>query len=174
MDQESELHPIFSHDPEEWMHYIYKHVSVVTEDEEEHVGWVYTIDPVSQSFVLVHFSEDRTQLSILFRPSITKVSILAESLPGIKQRLDALFQPKIFAQVSEEELKLRKQKLKMWLEKNRLPVQVTGVNEEVLTISDALLIQPPYGVDDCHSTNEIVLGRIQGLIKNMPEDHDQW
>nr|KAG5704116.1 hypothetical protein BaRGS_009646 [Batillaria attramentaria] len=158
------------------MQYVYKQVSVVTEDEEEHVGWVYTIDPVSQTFVLVQFLDDNRQVLILPGTSVTKVTVLAESADsdGIKEKLDALFRPQTEALFSEEELRGRKQKLKMWLEKNRLPVQVTGSKGEVLTISDALMIQPPYDVNDCHSTNEIILGRIQGLIKNMPEDHDQW
>ena len=48
--------------------------------------------------------------------------------------------------------------------------QVSADNEEVLSISDALYIEPPYSVESCRSTNEIVLGRVQGLIKNMPEN----
>ena len=162
------------HDPEEWMQYVYKKISVVTGDDKEHEGWVYTVDPVSQNFVLVQFASDRTQMSIVMQDAIIKTTVLAESNPSIKEKLDALFRPSAEVKLSAEELKARKLKLKLWLEKNRLPVQVTGSQEEVLTITDALTIQPPYGVNDCHSTNEIILGRIQGLIKNMPEDHDQW
>ena len=174
MEKESELHPIFVHDPEEWMQYVYKKISVVTGDDKEHEGWVYTVDPVSQNFVLVQFASDRTQMSIVMQDAIIKTTVLAESNPSIKEKLDALFRPSAEVKLSAEELKARKLKLKLWLEKNRLPVQVTGSQEEVLTITDALTIQPPYGVNDCHSTNEIILGHIQGLIKNMPEDHDQW
>lgn len=174
MEGGTELHPIFEHDPEEWMQYVYKQVSLVTEDDEEHMGWVYTVDPVSQTYVLVQFVNDCQQLTILPGASVTKVTILADTNECIREKLDALFRPMSEPNLSEDELQSRKQKLKMWLEKNRLPVQVTGSKGEVLTISDALMIQPPYGVEDCHSTNEIILGRIQGLIKNMPEDHDQW
>lgn len=156
------------------MQYVYKQVSVVTEDEEEHIGWVYTVDPVSQTFVLVQFIDDHQQFSILPGASVTKVRVLTDGEDSVKVKLDALFRPETEALYSDEELGHRKRKLKLWLEKNRLPVQTTGSKGEVLTISDALTIQPPYGVDDCHSTNEIILGRIQGLIKNMPVDHDQW
>ncbi|PVD38825.1 hypothetical protein C0Q70_01449 [Pomacea canaliculata] len=174
VENSSETHPIFLRDPDEWLQYVYKHVSVVTEDDDEHVGWLYTVDPVSESFVLVHFLEENVQLSILLGSSITKVTVLADAGVGVKEKLDALFRPKAEAEISEDELKARKQKLKMWLEKNRLPVQLTGDNSEILSISDALIIQPPYGENNCHSMNEIILGRIQGLIKSMPEDHDKW
>lgn len=174
METENELHPIFKHDPEEWMQFVYKKISIITNDGKEHEGWVYTVDPVSQTFVLAQFSDDATQLFILMSDAISKTTILADSNPSIKEKLDAMFRPEMEQKFSEEELKARKQKLKMWLEKNRLPVQLTGSQEEVFTISDALTIQPPYGVNNCHSTNEIILGRIQGLIKNMPDDQDQW
>ncbi|XP_076458197.1 gem-associated protein 6-like [Babylonia areolata] len=173
-EKEAAPHPIFVHDPEEWMQYVYKKVSVVTSDGSEHEGWVYTIDPVSQSIVLVQFVEERTQLSIILRDAVNKTTILAESNPSIKEKLDALFHATDELKLSDEDVKAKKLRLKSWLEKNRLPVEMTGSHEEVLTISGALTIQPPYSVNDCHSTNEIILGRIQGLIKNMPEDHEQW
>lgn len=165
-----ELHPIFVSEPEEWMQYVYKKVSLMTDDQEQHEGWVYTVDPVSQNFVLVQFTDDRTTLSIVMHESIVKKTLLGETSPAIEQKLDALFRPKSEINYTEEELNSRKEKLKLWLERNRLPVQVTGNRGEVLTISNAVVIQPPYGVHNCHSTNEIILGRIQGLMKSMPDD----
>lgn len=85
-----------------------------------------------------------------------------------------MFRPPEVEALSEEELEKRKNVLKSWLLKNRLPVQVAGNNGELLSISDALFIEPPYGVENCRSTNEIILGRIQGLIKNMPSDQEEW
>ena len=49
-----------------------------------------------------------------------------------------------------------------------------GTKGELLTLADALVIHPPYGEDNCFSTNEIILGKIQGLIKNMPAGQEQW
>ena len=85
-----------------------------------------------------------------------------------------MFRPEETASLTEEELEKRKKRLNLWLIKNRLPVQLIGNNKEILSISDALFIEPPYGADNCRSTNEIILGRIQGLIKNMPLDHEDW
>ena len=93
MEKDSEPHPIFVHDPEEWMQYVYKKVSVVTNDDREHEGWVYTVDPVSQNFVLVHFADDHTQMSVIMHDAITKTTVMAEGNPSIKEKLDALFRP---------------------------------------------------------------------------------
>ena len=174
MEKDSDVHPIFLHDPDEWMQYVYEKVSVLTESGEEYEGWVYTIDPVSQNYVLVQFVDEQAQVTIIMSDTISKTTVLADSDPRVKDKLDLLFRPRVETNLSVEELKAKKRKLKLWLEKNRLPVQMSGSEEEVLTIADALTIQPPYDVDNCHSTNEIILGRIQGLIKNMPEDQDQW
>ena len=167
-------HPIFKRDPEEWMQYVYKQVSVLKADGSEAIGWVYTVDPVSESFVLVTFLDDKTQMEMIMGPSVQRVSVLDENQETYKRKLDGLFRAPEVASLTEEELEQRKNRLKMWLSKNRLPVQVSGNNGEILSISDALFIEPPYGADNCRSTNEIILGRIQGLIKNMPADQEDW
>lgn len=171
---EEESHNIFVKDPDEWMQYVYKQVNVLLEDGTEYSGWVYTIDPVSECVVLMKFNEDKTEMDILNGSSVNSISIIDGNTEMYKAKLDAMFRPKESFSLSEEELEKRKKRLKLWLIKNRLPVQLIGNNEEILSISDALFIEPPYGADNCRSTNEIILGRIQGLIKNMPPDHEDW
>ena len=168
------MHPIFTRDPEDLMQYLNKQVCVLKEDGKEVTGWVYTIDPVSESYVLMSFTDEKTQLDIVMGPSVRQVSILDENSETYRKRIEAMFRPPEVQALSEEEMEKRKNILKSWLLKNRLPVQVTGNNGELLSISDALFIEPPYGVENCRSTNEIILGRIQGLIKNMPSDQEEW
>ena len=173
-EEGNEVHPVFRKDPEDWMQYVYKQVRVLTADGVEHMGWVYTIDPVSESFVLIQFVDDRPQLDILMGHAITKVIVIDENTEVHKEKLDALFRPQMFPAMSSEDIKKKQMLVKLWLDKNRLPVQVGGVADELLLISDALVIEPPYRVENCRSTNEIILGRIQELLKNMPENQDQW
>ncbi|KAK6187958.1 hypothetical protein SNE40_005874 [Patella caerulea] len=164
-------HPIFKTDPDEWIQLLYKQVSIVTDDGVEHTGWVYTIDPVSQSYVLAKFSKDNADLEIILGHAVTKLTIINNDSEVHREKLDMLFKPEAALKMSPEEIKKRQLLLKSWLEKNRLPVVVSG---DELSISDALTIHPPYNPDDCFSSNEIILGRIQGLIKNMPPNHDKW
>ncbi|XP_071130428.1 gem-associated protein 6-like [Mytilus edulis] len=177
MSDETEIDPhnIFIKDPDEWMQYVYKQVNVLVEDGSEYTGWVYTIDPVSECIVLMTFNDDNTKMDIINGSSVSSISIIDEDTElHVKAKLDAMFRPKETSLLTEEELESLKKRLKLWLIKNRLPVQLTGNNDEILSISDALFIEPPYGADNCRSTNEIILGRIQGLIKNMPADHEDW
>ena len=169
-----EQHNIFVKDPDEWMQYVYKQVNVLVEDGSEYTGWIYTIDPVSESIVLMKFNGDKTEMDIINGSSVNSISIIDGNSETYKAKLDAMFRPEETASLTEEELEKRKKRLNLWLIKNRLPVQLIGNNKEILSISDALFIEPPYGADNCRSTNEIILGRIQGLIKNMPLDHEDW
>lgn len=167
-------HPIFSKDPEQWTQYLNKEVLVVSEDGTEWTGWVYTIDPVSETIVLLTFQDDRLQMSMVMGHSVRSITVTNEDTKTHEKDIESLFRPKEVQNLSDDELEARKNKLKSWLLKNRLPVSVTGNNGDVLSVSDALFIEPPYGSDHCRSTNEIILGRIQGLIKNMPADHEDW
>ncbi|XP_041362767.1 gem-associated protein 6-like [Gigantopelta aegis] len=173
-EEGNEVHPVFHKDPEDWMQYVYKQVRVLTADGVEHIGWVYTIDPVSETFVLVQFVDDQPQLDILMGHAVTKVIVIDENTEAHKEKLDCLFRPDMFPAMSSEDVKKQQMLVKSWLDKNRVPVQVSGVGDELLMISDALVIEPPYGVGNCCSTNEIILSRIQGLLKNMPENLDEW
>lgn len=168
-------HPIFTRDPAEDMQYLYKEVCITTEDDRQHTGWVHTIDPVSQSVVLVQFRKDcNNSMQIVMGHAIQSIIILDENTQTHKSELDALFRTTSGKDLTPEELKEKQELLRQWLCKNRIPVAVSGENSEVLSISDALSIEPPYGPENCRSTNEIILGRVQGLIKNMPVDVKDW
>ncbi|XP_033747412.1 gem-associated protein 6-like [Pecten maximus] len=173
-NEDVQKHPIFHKDPEQWMQYINKEVLVVTEDESEWTGWVYTVDPVSENIVLFVFEEDRTKMEVVMGHAIRTITILNSETQTHKDKFDQLFKTAEQRSFSEEEIEKRRHVLKLWLVKNLLPVSATGDNGEILSISDAVFIEPPYGPDNCRSTNEIILGRIQGLIKNMPADHESW
>lgn len=168
--QENGVLPIFHKDPEEWMQYVYKKVSVVTEELEEIVGWVYTIDPVSESVVLVNFLDDSKRLHLIMGHSVKCINVLSDDMQIHKAELDQLFRQQEVELLPEEDMRKKQAEVKAWLEKYRLPVELCGVNEELLSVSEALIIEPPYRADNCRSSNEIILGRIQGLLKNMPDE----
>lgn len=81
---------------------------------------------------------------------------------------EEVFSP-VSVNISKEEVAERKEKIKKWLCKNRIPIEEDG---ELLRLRDALQIHPPYGKDQCLSGNEIILGRVQDLIATMPDDID--
>lgn len=52
MEGKGQSHKVFTGDPLHQHSLIHRRVSVTTADLKEHTGWVYTIDPVSERFVL--------------------------------------------------------------------------------------------------------------------------
>ena len=66
---------------------------IVTEDGLEHVGLVYTIDPVSESYVLATLGEV-TKLELILGHAIRSVTVLSENMEIYKEQLDNLFRSK--------------------------------------------------------------------------------
>ena len=174
-------HPVFTRDPSEFTSHLHKEVCVTADDGTTHKGWVYTVDPVSQSVVLVQFATPKgtdtaaphpSQLEVIMGHAVVNITTVNEMTDIHKKELDGLFRPKLMDKLSVEELGQRKEKVRSWLAMNRMPVTVSGDHGEVLNISDAVFIEPPYEAENCRSTNEIILGRIQGLIKNIPKTDD--
>ena len=66
---------------------------IVTEDGLEHVGLVYTIDPVSESYVLATLGEV-TKLELILGHAIRSVTVLSENMEMYKDQLDDLFRSK--------------------------------------------------------------------------------
>ena len=171
-------HPVFTRDPSEFLSHVNKEVCVTADDGTTHTGWVYTIDPVSQSVVLVQFTTTPgadtatatpSRLEVIMGHAVVNITTINEETDVHGKQLDGLFRPKPSDELTVEELEQRKEKVRSWLAMNRMPVTVSG---EILSISDAVFVDPPYEADNCRSTNAIVLGRLQGLIKNMPKNDD--
>ncbi|KAK2169425.1 hypothetical protein LSH36_10g11077 [Paralvinella palmiformis] len=171
----SDSHPIFHRDPANYMQYVYKEVRIEVKDGTSHTGRLYTVDPVSESMVLARMNNGMlTGLELIMGHAIKGIIVLDEDTEVWRHELDALFKFDMHTNMTKEELKKRKKKLKCWLLKNLLPIEESTERPDVLSLSDALFIEPPYGPENCCSTNEIILGRVQGLIKSMPKDLDDW
>lgn len=172
---EVKQHPIFSVNPSDLISYVYKYVNISTNNGQSYSGYVYTIDPVSQNCVLISLSEDNEfsdeQMKIISGHNISSILVLDEGTQFYKDKLDSLFRnSEVSTNILEDDLHKKLLKIKSWLIKNRIPVALSEFDSRILTISEALYIEPPYGLENCISTNEVVLARIQSLLKNMPND----
>ncbi|XP_074648447.1 gem-associated protein 6-like [Tubulanus polymorphus] len=170
-------HSIFIKDPEDWMQYLYKFVSVKTTGLTEHVGWVYTIDPVSETVCLVRFDDTGREIpsmDIVMGHAVNSIEIINAYAEQYRAKLDQLFKSKFDIPLTRAEISQRRDKVTDWLIKNRLPVKQDSSDTDVINVADVLFIEAPYTSEHCRSTNEIILGKIQGLLKNMPEDADSW
>ncbi|KAL4612857.1 gem-associated protein 6 [Arapaima gigas] len=152
--------------PLQWRRYINNEVKVTAHEKQQYEGWVFTVDPVSASIVLVNFQETgRTFITVVMGHAVEAVEILTEGGREMEERLTSLFQPAGHQGLSKEELQRRKDSLRVWLEKNRIPVTEEG---ESLRVAGVLSVDPPYGPQDCSSSNEIILSRVQSLVQSNP------
>lgn len=175
MELETELetelkHPIFNKDPSKCISNVGKVIEIVTKDGRVHSGTVYTVDPVSDSVVLVQEESGGLKMDVIMGHALKSTSILNDGNERLQKRLNDLFKSKAEGNLSETDLKQKQAQLRSWLLKNRLMVTACEHDSEVLVVAGVLRIPPPYDADSCQCTNEIVLGRIQGLIKNMPPE----
>jgi len=165
-------HYIFENNPLELKEYVYKEVCVEGVDEKKVEGWVHTVDPVSGSICLATFENDKcTELNVIMGSSVKSITVINEDTETHRAHLDQLTASNE-PEISEKELQIRKDRVKLWLSKNRIPFQEDS--EGKLNIMDALTLEPPYQPNSCSSANAIVLGKIQGLIKAMPADLEEW
>ncbi|NXV82233.1 GEMI6 protein, partial [Atlantisia rogersi] len=156
--------------PVDWETYVNKLVKVAGIEKHEYEGWVLTVDPVSASIVLATFLEnDKVSISVVLGHAVQEVKILKEGDDEMKRRLSCIFAPEESQPYSPEELERRKNDLKTWLETNHIPVTEQGESGRTLCVAGVLTVDPPYGPEDCSSSNEIILSRVQGLIQGYLE-----
>lgn len=124
-----------------------------------------------QSIVLVTFLEDGS-LSVTGIMGHAVRSVTADTEAELdgdgrqQETLARLFEsPDSSEAYSPELLQKRKDSLKQWLEKNHVPVAELGDAPSKLCVAGALTIEPPYRPEDCSCANEIILARIQDLIR---------
>ncbi|KAK1170872.1 gem-associated protein 6-like [Acipenser oxyrinchus oxyrinchus] len=154
--------------PLEWQEYVNKEVKV-TAAEQEYEGWVFTVDPVSANIVLVNLKDGgKASVMAVMGHAVEAVEVLREGDSSTADQLTSLFMPAGAQGYSREELENRKSCLRDWLEKNRIPFTEQGAQQETLCVAGVLTVNPPYGPEDCSSSNEIILSRVQHLIQSNP------
>ncbi|KAI4902226.1 hypothetical protein NFI96_025314 [Prochilodus magdalenae] len=152
--------------PQQWRKYINHEVKVAAHDKQQYEGWVFTVDPVSASVVLVAFQENGgARVKVVLGHAVREVHVLREGDEEMEKKLKSFFMPASSQAFSAKELKERKENLRTWLEKNLIPVTEEG---DVLRVANVLTISAPYGTEQCISNNEIILARVQNLVESNP------
>ncbi|XP_016113896.1 gem-associated protein 6 [Sinocyclocheilus grahami] len=152
--------------PQLWHELVNHEVCVTSRDQQRFEGRVFTVDPVSASVVLLSVQEnERPSVRGILGHAVTDVQILRRGTEETERQMKSIFLPDRAQILSAEELKSRRESLRLWLEKNRVPVTEDG---EILRVANALTISAPYRPGDCSSANEIILARIQSLVQSTP------
>nr|XP_054101004.1 gem-associated protein 6 isoform X1 [Callithrix jacchus] len=118
------------------------------------------------SIVLVNFLEDGSMsVTGIMGHAVQTVETVNEGDHRVKEKLMHLFMSGDCKAYSQEDLEERKNSLKKWLEKNHIPITEQGDSPRTLCVAGVLTIDPPYGPENCSSSNEIILSRVQDLIE---------
>ncbi|XP_026540238.1 gem-associated protein 6 [Notechis scutatus] len=153
--------------PLEWQAFVDKEVKVLAAEKHQYKGWVLTVDPVSANILLANPLENgRVSVVVVLGHAVQNIEIVTEKDDEIKEKLAHLFMAGKSQTYNQEELDRKKNSLKSWLEKNHIPVKEQGESQPTLCVAGVLTIDPPYGPENCNSSNEIILCRVQGLIQN--------
>uniref|UniRef100_A0A8C1NXK2 Gem (nuclear organelle) associated protein 6 n=1 Tax=Cyprinus carpio TaxID=7962 RepID=A0A8C1NXK2_CYPCA len=152
--------------PRYWHEFVNHEVCVTTADQQRFEGRVFTVDPVSASVVLLSVQEsERPSVRVILGHAVTDVQILRRGTEETERQMKSVLLPDRAQSLSAEELKSRRESVRLWLEQNRVPVTEDG---EVLRVANALTISAPYRPGDCSSANEIILSRVQSLVESRP------
>ncbi|XP_047433712.1 gem-associated protein 6 [Mugil cephalus] len=151
--------------PLQWLRYVHKQVKVKTGLDEELRGWLLTVDPVSASMVLVTFKEDGASVRVVMGHAVEEVEVLQEADEETAERLRTAFLPQNSPSLDPDEVRTKRGTVLRWLQQNRVPVEEDG---DELRVAGVLTITAPFRPEDCCSSNQIILDRIQKLIQIQP------
>lgn len=139
-----------------------------TSDDKEKAGLkVMEVD-------LKESHKSRFSVQIIPGHVIKEMSVIGEADATLIKDLEQLFgendSSDSGAILTEEELLAKREEVKNWLTANRIPVEIGGVKKDVIQVAGkALIIKPPYDVQHCFSLNEIILKKVQQLLRNRKE-----
>lgn len=109
-------------------------------------------------------------MRVVLGHAVRDVQLLGAGDEDTERKMRALFTPTGSQEFSSEELEERKKDLREWLEKNLIPVTDEG---DILRVANVLVISAPYGPEQCSSSNQIILSRVQSLVESKPARENQ-
>lgn len=105
-------------------------------------------------------------MKVVLGHAVKEVQVLRAGDEDTERKMKSLFIPSVNQNFSSRELEERKKSMHAWLEKNLIPVTDEG---DVLRVANVLTISAPYEAEQCSSSNEIILARVQSLVKSKDE-----
>jgi len=149
--------------------FVDKKISVLLLDNSRKTGWVQAIDPVTRTLVLQEETDDFNAKKLTFVLGHAISHAVLEESEDRPRMIDFLEAEKA-KKYSQDDLNKRKTELVEWLTKNRIPVTESLEDSANLSVMGVLFVEPPYDPECCRCSNEIILDRIQKLIRAR-EDH---
>ncbi|KAF6734239.1 Gem-associated protein 6 [Oryzias melastigma] len=116
--------------------------------------------------VLVNLVEGGAAVCVVMGHAVEEVELLQEAGGEMTAQLWALFEPSPSSSLDSTQTRRRRAAVCSWLRKNRVPVEEAG---EEVRVAGALTIVAPYRPEDCSSSNQVILDRVQRLLRTQQE-----
>lgn len=129
-------------------------------------GYLLCVDPITLTLII--FDDELNNIHLIFEHSIKSITKLDINKINefqdinFQQFCDKFFSIKTTNNISEENLKKRRQDVWNLLIKNNVPV--TESNGSLIAAYN-VIINPPFTANDCSSSNTIVLGKIKSILE---------
>lgn len=172
------MEEVLSANPSDLLRYLNKKVKIVSKLSKSFEGDVFTIDPITLSFVIIS-SSNKTLLydRIIFviGDHISSINIIDhhnENKEEIRSTMEnfitsiANISNNNYDKLGEEDLSQRKRKMIAWFKGNQIPVEEKG---ECVVVGGMVEITPPYDQHSCMCSNPIVLGKFQKMTAQIEE-----
>ena len=153
-----------------------KYLSITLVNGEMLHGFCYTIDPVTLSFILIVKDLQGTGkfvTKLVIQHSVKDVMTVnipldyqSENFENYLERLNDVLKGNSM-EMDPSEIFRRKEKLCNWLNLNHLPV-LEREDNILSVVNGVAMIEPPYTVESCRSSNTIVLDRVMKMVKSCP------
>ncbi|CAF1320769.1 unnamed protein product [Adineta steineri] len=161
------LHEVFDFDVDTYATLINVRVQIECSDQRNYSGRVYTVDPLTQSIVLIDDISNRVH--IVLRPDIIQLKILDRNT-SLQTYKDPFQSSNVISNEPDDSSSDRLEKIRTFLSSKRIPFKekLEENNSITLLIQNGIVqINAPYTNETISGTNEIVLSRIKLLLKQI-------
>lgn len=171
MTESEDQHRVFLNKPLDLLSKLHCKVTLASVRGSKVTGGLLAVDPVTDTAVIVDLGDgdegdlSRCQVTVVPFVNWTSLEIIDASEEFKNLVKNAQTEQSQGCDLSEEDLTTAREKVTNWLVKNGLTAVLRG---EDLVIADAVILEPPFTAESCSATNEIILSRVQHILKSMP------
>ena len=153
--------------------YSNRRVVVFLNNNSRKEGWVHAIDPVTRTIVLEEDNDKSCgarskKLTFIMAHAMSHLVLVDHDVYSNEAHheiTDFIGSGKS-SEYSEDELAKMRAEMMEWFALNRVvPVTQCSDNPAVLSVMGVLFLEPPYDPECCRCSNEIILDRVQKLIR---------
>lgn len=153
--------------------YSNRRVVVFLNNSSKKEGWVHAIDPVTRTIVLEEENDKSCRarskkLTFIMAHAMSNLVLVDQDVYSneVHHEITDFIGSGKSSEYSEDELAKMRGEMMEWFALNRVgPVTQCSDNPAVLSVMGVLFLEPPYDPECCRCSNEIILDRVQKLIR---------